>query len=57
VPVPPNDLYGGRIHHQIIPVPENSGFLEVLCDQPEVGVFFGKQPGKGSVSTRRGMAI
>jgi Fe-S oxidoreductase len=31
--------------------------FQVLCDQPEVGISFGKQPGKGPVSTRRGMTI
>jgi hypothetical protein len=29
-------------HH---PTPSEKRFLEVLCDQPEVGVSFGKQPG------------
>ena len=37
--------------------PFKKRLFQVLCDQPEVGISFGKQPGKGPVSTRRGMTI
>src|SRR4051812_27996769 len=48
-------LWPGR--HDLIAIDGKTGLFQVLCDQPEVGVSFGKQPGKGPVSTRRGMAI